>query len=93
LRCTLVANGTKRHFAALQQTVAFGGKADIKKRVSVGSAQMMRTVTFVTYRVTASVPCWLGFSGVVFLPSPATRAGRNGYCQRNSYAATKLGEQ
>jgi len=29
LRCTLVANGTKRHFAAAQQTVAFGGKADI----------------------------------------------------------------
>jgi len=29
LRCTLVANGTKRHFAATQQTVAFGVKADI----------------------------------------------------------------
>jgi hypothetical protein len=24
------ANGTKRHFAAAQQTVAFGGKADIE---------------------------------------------------------------
>jgi hypothetical protein len=34
LRCTLVANGTKRHFAATQQTVAFGGKADIEKRSS-----------------------------------------------------------
>jgi hypothetical protein len=30
LRCTLVANGTKRHFAATQQTVAIGGKADIE---------------------------------------------------------------
>jgi hypothetical protein len=30
LRCTLVANGTKRHFAAAQQMVAFGVKADIK---------------------------------------------------------------
>jgi hypothetical protein len=29
LRCTLVANGTKRHFFATQQTVAFGGKADM----------------------------------------------------------------
>ena len=29
LRRTLVANGTKRHFAATQQTVAIGGKADI----------------------------------------------------------------
>jgi hypothetical protein len=29
LRCTLVASGTKRHFTATQQTVAFGGKADI----------------------------------------------------------------
>jgi hypothetical protein len=29
LRCTLVANGTKRHFAVAQQTVAFGGKADM----------------------------------------------------------------
>ena len=28
LRCTLVANGTKRHFAAAQQIVAIGGKAD-----------------------------------------------------------------
>jgi hypothetical protein len=26
----LVANGTKRHFAATQQTVAFGSKADIE---------------------------------------------------------------
>jgi hypothetical protein len=29
LRRTLVANGTKRHFAATQHLVAFGGKADI----------------------------------------------------------------
>jgi hypothetical protein len=29
LQRNLVANGTKRHFAAAQQTVAFGGKADI----------------------------------------------------------------
>jgi len=29
LRCTLVANGTKRHFAASQQPVAIGGKADM----------------------------------------------------------------
>jgi hypothetical protein len=29
LRRTVVANGTKRHFAAAQQTVAIGGKADI----------------------------------------------------------------
>jgi hypothetical protein len=29
LRCTSVANGTKRHFAATQQTVALGVKADI----------------------------------------------------------------
>jgi hypothetical protein len=36
LQRDLVANGTKRHFVALQQTVAFGGKADIA--VSVDSA-------------------------------------------------------
>jgi hypothetical protein len=29
LRCTLVGIGTLRHFAATQQTVAFGGKADM----------------------------------------------------------------
>jgi hypothetical protein len=29
LHRTLVANGTKRHFAAAQQTVAFGLRADI----------------------------------------------------------------
>jgi hypothetical protein len=27
---TLVGIGTKRHFAATQQSVAFGGKADMK---------------------------------------------------------------
>ena len=31
---TLVAIGTKRHFAALQQTVAFGGKADIAPEIA-----------------------------------------------------------
>ena len=31
LRCTLVGIGTERHFAAAQQTVAFGPKADIDK--------------------------------------------------------------
>jgi hypothetical protein len=30
-RRTMVANGTKRHFAAAQQTVAIGGKADITR--------------------------------------------------------------
>src|SRR6516164_4313939 len=30
LHRTLVANGTKRHIAAAQQSVAFGGKADIR---------------------------------------------------------------
>ena len=29
LRRTLVASGPKRHFAAAQQTVAFGGKATL----------------------------------------------------------------
>ena len=33
LRCTLVGIGTKRHFAAAQRTVAFGGKADIATEV------------------------------------------------------------
>ena len=33
LQRTLVANGTKRHFVAAQQTVAIGGKADIGKRL------------------------------------------------------------
>jgi len=33
LRRTVVANGTKRHFVAAQQTVAIGGKADIGKRL------------------------------------------------------------
>jgi hypothetical protein len=28
----MVVVGTKRHFAATQQTVAFGGKADIEKQ-------------------------------------------------------------
>ena len=33
LRRTLVEIGTKRHFAATQQTVAIGGKADIGERL------------------------------------------------------------
>ena len=32
LRCTLVANGTKQTFAAAQQMVAFGVKADMAPR-------------------------------------------------------------
>jgi len=32
LRCTLVANGTKRQISAPQQTVAFGGKATFPGR-------------------------------------------------------------
>jgi len=32
LRRTLVGIGTKHHFAAIQQMVAFGGKADIGQR-------------------------------------------------------------
>ena len=32
LQCTLVAIGTKRHFAVVQQTVAIGGKADMAGR-------------------------------------------------------------
>ena len=32
LHRTLVVNGTKRHFAATQQSVALGGKADIGPR-------------------------------------------------------------
>jgi len=40
LHCRLSAAGTKRHFAAAHQTVAFGGIADIEKRVSAGPARM-----------------------------------------------------
>jgi len=36
LHRTLVANGTKRHFAAVQQTVAYGGKALTAMRVRLG---------------------------------------------------------
>jgi hypothetical protein len=32
LRSTLVVNGPSRHFAAAQQTVAIGGKADMNRR-------------------------------------------------------------
>jgi hypothetical protein len=32
LQCTLVAIGPSRHFAAVQQSVAFEGKADIRCR-------------------------------------------------------------
>jgi hypothetical protein len=39
LHRTLVANGTKRHFAAAQQTVAIGGKAD-KRHLRDGSGSL-----------------------------------------------------
>jgi hypothetical protein len=38
-----VAFGTKRHFAAAQQTVAFGVKADIEK-LGAGPARMLGPV-------------------------------------------------
>jgi hypothetical protein len=43
LHRTLVANGTKRHFAAPQQTVAFWGKADIAQNAQNDAFDPKRT--------------------------------------------------
>ena len=43
LQRTSVANGTKRHFAAAQRTVAFGGKADIATEVRNDAFDPKRT--------------------------------------------------
>jgi hypothetical protein len=47
----LVANGTLRHFAAVQQTVAFGGKADISGRAGVSLPRRLAFVADPTLQV------------------------------------------
>jgi hypothetical protein len=41
LHRTLIANGTKRHFAAAQQTVAFRMQSGHRKMPSAGPARML----------------------------------------------------
>jgi len=64
LRRTVVANGTKRHFAAPQQTVAFGVIADIGSMPAMSAFDPKRI-----FQLFSRHPPWCIFVGADLAPN------------------------